>query len=218
MEFFHNELHSFSNDNDKLMEFSPMDDFYDWAPLLSNQQLFFINDLPEVDNEFEDLPPLDELNKVEKDFKKEIQEEEEEEDNQEQKRLLLLSELVPSSSSSIGTKKKKNELDFDEIKKHFDLPITEAANKMNIGVTLLKRRCRELNINRWPHRKIRSLHLLIQNLKEMGLDNEVEMLEQETKMMEKIPGMELTKETKRLRQACFKANFKKRRFLASKSY
>ncbi|MED6155778.1 hypothetical protein PIB30_008362 [Stylosanthes scabra] len=214
MEFFNNELQSFSNDIDKLMEFSPMDDFYDWAPLLSNQHLFSINDLPKLNNDFDDLPPLDELNQLDEHFKREIQEEEE--DNQEKKRFLL-SELVPSSSI-IGTKKKKNELEFDEIKKHFDLPITEAANKMNIGVTLLKRRCRELSINRWPHRKIKSLHLLIQNLKEMGLDNEVEMLEQETKMMEKIPGMELTKETKRLRQACFKANYKKRRFLASKSY
>ncbi|XP_020961470.1 protein RKD1-like [Arachis ipaensis] len=32
------------------------------------------------------------------------------------------------------------------------------------SLTLLKRRCREFSINRWPHRKIKSLHLLLQNL------------------------------------------------------
>ncbi|KAL4394022.1 hypothetical protein HN873_004594 [Arachis hypogaea] len=42
---------------------------------------------------------------------------------------------------------------------------------MNIGLTLFKRRCKELSINHWPHRKIKSLHLLVQNLKETGLDN-----------------------------------------------
>ncbi|QHN93690.1 protein RKD4 [Arachis ipaensis] len=198
MEFFNNELDSFSNDIDKIMEISPMDDFDDWAPLLTykSTQKLFLNDLPEVDNDFDDLPPLD-------DFKKEREEE-----DQEHKQLL---QLAPIST----IKNKKSELEYDEIKKHFDLPITEAASKMNIGLTLLKRRCRELSIKRWPHRKIKSLHLLIQTLKEIGLDNEVEMLEQEINMLKQVPGTEITQETKKLRQAYFKANYKRRKLLAS---
>jgi hypothetical protein len=69
------------------------------------------------------------------------------------------------ASSSVIRKKKSCSLQFDEIKEHFDVPITLAAKKMNVGVTLLKKRCRELNINRWPHRKLKSLMLLIEHLK-----------------------------------------------------
>jgi hypothetical protein len=73
--------------------------------------------------------------------------------------------LTLASSSVIRKKKKSCSLKFDEIKEHFDVPITMAAKKMNVGVTLLKKRCRELNINRWPHRKLKSLMLLIEHLK-----------------------------------------------------
>ncbi|XLT55821.1 hypothetical protein HN873_048425 [Arachis hypogaea] len=52
----------------------------------------------------------------------------------------------------------------------------------------------------------------------MSLDNENGVLEQETKMLEQVTEMKLTQETKKLRQACFKVNYKRRKFLASKSY
>jgi hypothetical protein len=45
----------------------------------------------------------------------------------------------------------------------------------------------------------------------MGLENEVAKLGKQKKMLEKIPGMELNEEIKKLRQSCFKANYKKRR-------
>ena len=50
-------------------------------------------------------------------------------------------------------------------------------------------------------------------MQEMGLDNEVATLEKQKKLLEKIPGMELNEETKKLRQACFKSNYKKRRLI-----
>lgn len=62
-------------------------------------------------------------------------------------------------------KNKTTSLEFNEIRRHFDVPITKAAKRMNVGLTLLKRRCRELNITRWPHRKIKSLKTLIYNVK-----------------------------------------------------
>ncbi|KAI3471226.1 hypothetical protein Pfo_027889 [Paulownia fortunei] len=106
---------------------------------------------------------------------------------------------------------KSSALQLEEIQKYFDLPITRAAKELNVGLTVLKKRCRELNIMRWPHRKIKSLKSLIHNVKELGLTNEIEMLEEHKRMVEKIPEMELTERTKKLRQACFKANYKKRR-------
>ncbi|XP_011084743.1 protein RKD4 [Sesamum indicum] len=108
---------------------------------------------------------------------------------------------------------KSSGLKLEEIQKYFDVPITVAARELNVGLTVLKKRCRELNITRWPHRKIKSLKSLIHNVKELGLTNEIEMLEEHKRMVEKIPEMELTERTKKLRQACFKANYKKRRSL-----
>lgn len=61
-------------------------------------------------------------------------------------------------------RKRTTLLELDEIQKHFDVPITKAAKEMNVGLTVLKKRCRELNIMRWPHRKIKSLNSLIKNV------------------------------------------------------
>ncbi|KAL5817895.1 hypothetical protein ACOSQ3_026273 [Xanthoceras sorbifolium] len=106
---------------------------------------------------------------------------------------------------------------------YFYLPISQAAKELNVGLTFLKKRCRELGIRRWPHRKLMSLQALIKNLheyeREKGEDSEgklresIEILERERKMIEEIPDMEMEDETKRLRQACFKANYKKRKFM-----
>ncbi|KAI3756938.1 hypothetical protein L6452_04470 [Arctium lappa] len=104
-------------------------------------------------------------------------------------------------------------LELEEIEKHFGMPIIMAAKELNVGLTMLKKRCRELNNKRWPHRKLKSLKSLIQNVKELGLKEEMEMLEEHKRMMEKEPEMELTQRTKKLRQACFKFNYKKKRLL-----
>ncbi|KAM1183878.1 hypothetical protein ACFX19_002177 [Malus domestica] len=104
-------------------------------------------------------------------------------------------------------------LELDEIQKYFDVPITQAAKELKVGLTVLKRRCRELNITRWPHRKLRSLNALIENVKGMGLTDELRMLEEHKRILEQLPDMELPERAKRLRQACFKANYKKKRTL-----
>ncbi|XWS37996.1 hypothetical protein CRYUN_Cryun19dG0092700 [Craigia yunnanensis] len=115
----------------------------------------------------------------------------------------------------ISGRKRTAPLELDEIQKYFDFPISKAAKEMNVGITMLKKRCRELNIMRWPHRKIKSLKFLINNVKELGLTNEIVMLEEHKRLLENFPDMELTERTKKLRQACFKANYKKRRSLAA---
>lgn len=64
-------------------------------------------------------------------------------------------------------------LELEEIRKYFDLPITKAAKELNVGLTVLKKRCRELGIMRWPHRKIKSLQCLIDNVKVHILDYDI---------------------------------------------
>lgn len=51
-----------------------------------------------------------------------------------------------------------------DLAKYFDLPIVEAARNLKIGLTVLKKKCREFGIPRWPHRKIKSLDTLIHDL------------------------------------------------------
>ncbi|KAL9856930.1 Protein RKD1 [Arabidopsis thaliana] len=112
-------------------------------------------------------------------------------------------------------------LSKETISLYFYMPITQAARELNIGLTLLKKRCRELGIKRWPHRKLMSLQKLISNVKELekmeGEENEdklrnaLEKLEKEKKTIEKLPDLKFEDKTKRLRQACFKANHKRKR-------
>ncbi|XP_043687819.1 protein RKD1-like [Telopea speciosissima] len=113
-----------------------------------------------------------------------------------------------------------SELTREAISSYFYMPITQAAKELNVGLTLLKKRCRELGINRWPHRKLMSLQTLIKNIQELREEGEeseahlreaVELLEQERKLMEEMPDLQLEEKTKKLRQACFKANYKKRK-------
>lgn len=60
---------------------------------------------------------------------------------------------------------KKSNLCRESIAKYFYMPIAEAARELKVGLTFLKKRCRELGIRRWPHRKLMSLQALINNLK-----------------------------------------------------
>lgn len=65
------------------------------------------------------------------------------------------------------------------------------------------------------------MHMQEMKIKGEGEGSErvdVERLIEHKRMMEKMPEMELTNETKKLRQACFKANFKKRRLMTIGPY
>lgn len=56
-------------------------------------------------------------------------------------------------------------LSKETISLYYDMPIAQAAKELNIGLTLLKKKCRDLGIQRWPHRKFMSLDNLIENVK-----------------------------------------------------
>ncbi|KAI3766840.1 hypothetical protein L2E82_16915 [Cichorium intybus] len=101
-------------------------------------------------------------------------------------------------------------LSRETISKYFYMPITQAAKELNVGLTLLKKRCRELGIRRWPHRKLMSLQTLINNIQELSKDSgeraeeklreAVLILERERKKMEEIPDLQLEHNTKRSRR------------------
>ncbi|CAN6850788.1 unnamed protein product [Brassica oleracea] len=86
----------------------------------------------------------------------------------------------------------KDKLEMVEIKKFFDRPIKNAAKELNVGLTVLKKRCRELGIHRWPHRKLKSLNSLIGNLKGVGMEEEVKNLEEHRILIKQEPDAELT--------------------------
>ncbi|CDY27033.1 BnaA02g10530D [Brassica napus] len=86
----------------------------------------------------------------------------------------------------------KDKLEMAEIKKFFDRPIKNAAKELNVGLTVLKKRCRELGIHRWPHRKLKSLNSLIGNLKGVGMEEEVKNLEEHRILIKQEPDAELT--------------------------
>ncbi|GAB2269990.1 hypothetical protein Dimus_004905 [Dionaea muscipula] len=128
-----------------------------------------------------------------------------------------------NSNSNCVTTTSKALLSRELISHYFYMPITRAARELNVGLTLLKKRCRELGIRRWPHRKLMSLQTLIKNVQDIGNEDGVvneakvrdaiHILENEKKLMEEMPDLQLKDKTKRLRQACFKANYKRRKLM-----
>jgi hypothetical protein len=72
-------------------------------------------------------------------------------------------------AGSVGKKRRAAsdivaKITLSDLVKYFDMPIVEASKKLNVGLTVLKRKCREFGIPRWPHRKIKSLDSLIHDL------------------------------------------------------
>ncbi|XP_076925878.1 protein RKD1-like [Bidens hawaiensis] len=134
---------------------------------------------------------------------------------------ILEKDYGENGNSGCSSYTSKMMLSREMISKYFYMPITKAAKELNVGLTLLKKRCRELGIRRWPHRKLMSLQTLINNVQQLGEDSSeaakhkmmeaVMLLEKERKKMEEVPDLKLETNTKRLRQACFKANYKRRR-------
>ncbi|KAK4262002.1 hypothetical protein QN277_027619 [Acacia crassicarpa] len=110
-----------------------------------------------------------------------------------------------------------------DLVKYFDVPIVEASRNLKVGLTVLKRKCREFGIPRWPHRKIKSLDNLIHDLQEVAENEEMEndasvtavtkrqkMLECEKEIIERKPSLDIQRETKRFRQDVFKRRHRAR--------
>mmetsp|Transcript_2732 Transcript_2732/g.10714 ORF Transcript_2732/g.10714 Transcript_2732/m.10714 type:complete len:342 (-) Transcript_2732:394-1419(-) len=55
-------------------------------------------------------------------------------------------------------------LTLEELSANFHLPINDVARKLGLCVTVLKQRCREHGITRWPYRKVKKLDNIIHAL------------------------------------------------------
>ena len=56
---------------------------------------------------------------------------------------------------------------LSELSYYFQYPINEAAEKLGICATVLKKICRKNGVSRWPHRKIKSIDSMIDSLKDV---------------------------------------------------
>jgi len=63
-----------------------------------------------------------------------------------------------------GATERITDITLHELSQYFHMPITQASKELKVGLTVLKKRCREFGIPRWPHRKMKSLDSLIQNI------------------------------------------------------
>ncbi|CAL4885344.1 unnamed protein product [Urochloa decumbens] len=107
-----------------------------------------------------------------------------------------------------GGGSKAKTLTFELVSQHFSVPINQAARELNVGLTVLKKRCRELGIPRWPHRKLQSVQKLIDDVQELGKDTDrvdgdltrfvVESLQETKKLIEERPEVPLDDKTKQL--------------------
>ncbi|RDY11143.1 Protein RKD5, partial [Mucuna pruriens] len=140
-----------------------------------------------------------------------------------------------SSPGLLGKKKRAPSdlvanISLSDLVKYFGMPIVEASRNLNVGLTVLKRKCREFGIPRWPHRKIKSLDSLIHDLQEESKHQELEdreaaiavakrqrMLESEKENIEKKPFMDIQSDTKRFRQDVFKRRHRARAIEKQKS-
>jgi hypothetical protein len=54
---------------------------------------------------------------------------------------------------------------LEKLQSVFHLPINDAATALGMGVTVLKKLCRDRGIKRWPYRKLSSVDKLIESVK-----------------------------------------------------
>lgn len=93
-----------------------------------------------------------------------------------------------------------------DIAPYFHLPIREASRALKIGVSILKTKCRQYGIPRWPHRKIKSLDSLISDLEFVMDDTDEDAVQKETRKQQ---------EKEREKQEAIQALAKRKRLLES---
>jgi RWP-RK domain len=84
--------------------------------------------------------------------------------NVDEKVVNLAAEMVITMERRDTGRARLAHISYNEIKQYFYMPITQVAKEIKVGLTILKKRCRELGILRWPHRKMKSLRSLIRNV------------------------------------------------------
>jgi len=141
-------------------------------------------------------------------------------------------ELAPPVQKHIRANRKHiDSITLVDIAQYFHLPLRDASKTLKIGVSILKRKCRQYGIARWPHRKIKSLDSLIHDLEYVlareddeeeekqlqkerlaaaitALAKRKSMLESEKETIQQKPTMDLMAETKLFREDVFKRRYR----------
>ncbi|GLJ47366.1 hypothetical protein SUGI_0999710 [Cryptomeria japonica] len=73
------------------------------------------------------------------------------------------SSYLPKSSYS-AQRQRTGKIQISELARYFHLPISEAAKRLRICPTVIKKICRRNELRRWPYRKVRSIDRNIQTL------------------------------------------------------
>ncbi|KAL6882620.1 hypothetical protein ACP4OV_011310 [Aristida adscensionis] len=146
------------------------------------------------------------------------------------------SEFPPPSQKRLRANRKHvASITLVDIAQCFHLPLKEASKTLKIGVSILKKKCREYGIPRWPHRKIKSLDALIQDIESIigedtredaqqamqelkesekqnfaiqALAKRKRMLESEKEAIQQKPALGLQPETKEFREDVFKRKYR----------
>lgn len=135
-----------------------------------------------------------------------------------------LEALAPAAQPIRPSREQMPALDFVEtMRSTFDLPITAAARRLGVSLTVLKMRVRKHGIKRWPYRKLSSLDKLIESVQsvldtDQDTDNVKVVLAHLRKERDAIyqdPNMPIGNYAKKLRQSLFKQQFQQRRSSAS---
>ncbi|KAG2690972.1 hypothetical protein I3760_09G215600 [Carya illinoinensis] len=72
----------------------------------------------------------------------------------------------PTHKVSLAAQRERaGKLTLNELGPYFNLPIEEAAKRLKLCPTVLKKICRRDGMNRWPHRKVKSLQKQISSLR-----------------------------------------------------
>merc|ERR1712166_147788 len=75
------------------------------------------------------------------------------------------------NSRAIMKTSRADNLSFEELQKHFNMPMTEAAKQVGVCLTFFKKICRTRGISRWPFRKLKSLQNQISDLESSLQEN-----------------------------------------------
>merc|ERR1712137_1335508 len=90
-----------------------------------------------------------------------------------------------------------HEFTSNDLAKFYHLPINDAAAKLGICSTLLKKLCRKNGVSRWPHRKVKSVELLIQQCQDhlndhpsdQSVQEQLQQLKQKLQVLLQNPNM-----------------------------
>lgn len=118
-----------------------------------------------------------------------------------------------ANCTSRAAERERPQITHSLLRSKYHLPISKAAKELGMGVTVMKKYCRRMGINRWPFRKLNSMAKLINSVQGTISANgqQVDTLDsllEEKKSIENDPSVKMRQQTKKLRQSSFKERYK----------